>query len=143
MFRKIVLGVLLVTTFFVTRGQSKKEKQVADAVEKLRVAMVDANKANLESMVSDKLSYGHSGGHLEGKAEFVEKIVSGKSDFVTIELKDQTISITGKTAIVRHILDAKTNDSGKPGEVHLLVLMVWQKEGGRWILIARQAVHPG
>lgn len=121
-------------------AQTKKEKQVADAVEKLRTAMVDGKKDALEAIVSDKLSYGHSGGHVEGKAEFVEKIVSGKSDFVTIELKDQAISVSGKTAVVRHLLNASTNDNGKPGEVHLKILLIFQKEGGKWKLLARQAV---
>jgi ketosteroid isomerase-like protein len=70
----------------------------------------------------------------------VEKIVSGKSDFVSIDLAEQTISISGKVALVRHILHAKTNDGGKPGEVHLRILLVWQKKGGQWKLLARQAV---
>ena len=117
-----------------------KETAVANAVEKLRIAMVDGVKDKLEAVVSDKLSYGHSGGHVEGKAEFVEKIVSGKSDFVSIYLTEQTISINGKTAVVRHILTAKTNDSGKPGDVHLRILLIFQKEGGSWKLLARQAV---
>ncbi len=29
----------------------------------LRKAMIDGNKEELEAIVSDKLSYGHSGGH--------------------------------------------------------------------------------
>ncbi|MEQ1678647.1 MAG: hypothetical protein ABL876_18265 [Chitinophagaceae bacterium] len=45
--------------------------------------------------------------------------------------------------MVRHILNAKTNDGGKPGEVHLRVLLVWQKTGGKWVLLARQAVKMG
>jgi ketosteroid isomerase-like protein len=121
-------------------AQSKDEKQVADAVEKLRKAMIDGNKEELESIVMDKLSYGHSGGHVEGKAEFVDKIVTGKSDFVTIDLSDQTIAISGNTAIVRHKLEAKTNDGGKPADVHLLVLLIFQKEHKQWKLLARQAV---
>ncbi len=68
-------------------------------------------------------------GMVEDKTEFVEKIASGKSDFVTIDLKDQTISISGKTAMVRHKLNATTNDNGKPGEVHLAILLhFWQKD---------------
>ena len=102
--------------------------------------MVDADQATLESSVDHKLSYGHSGGHIDDKKEFVDKIASGKSDFVTIGLTEQTISISGKTAIVRHILSAKTNDGGKPGEVHLRVILVWQKKAGKWLLLARQAV---
>jgi hypothetical protein len=43
-------------------------------------------------------------------------------------------------AIVRHKLNATTNDSGKPGEVHLLVLLIFQKDHKEWKLLARQAV---
>jgi ketosteroid isomerase-like protein len=119
---------------------AQTENKVAEAVEQLRKAMIDGNKTDLENLVSDKLSYGHSGGHIDDKKEFVEKIASGKSDFVTIDLTEQTISISGKTAIVRHILSAKTNDDGKPGDVHLRVMLVWQKQSGKWKLLARQAV---
>lgn len=136
----IIVFFFVLPCLFKANAQSKQEKAVTDAVEQLRKAMVDADKAILESLVSEKLSYGHSGGHIDDKKEFVEKIVSGKSDFVAIELSGQTISISGKTAIVRHKLNATTNDGGKPGEVHLLVLLVWQKQGGRWILLARQAI---
>ena len=116
--------------------------QVQNAVEQLRKAMIDGDSIKLTGLVSDKLSYGHSGGHIDDKKEFVHKLSSGKSDFVTMDLTEQTISVTGKTAIVRHTLTAKTNDGGKPGDVHLLVMLVWQKLGGRWILVARQAVKP-
>jgi ketosteroid isomerase-like protein len=132
--------ILFLLTGFSVTAQSKPEKAVANAVEKLRKAMVDANKADLESSVSDQLSYGHSGGHIDDKKEFVEKLTSGKSDFVTIGLTEQTISVSGKVAVVRHILTAKTNDGGKPGDVHLRILLVFQKKEGKWILLARQAV---
>jgi ketosteroid isomerase-like protein len=135
------LSFLLVFTLtIITNGQSKQETAVNNATEQLRKAMVDADKAVLESLVTEQLSYGHSGGHIDDKKEFVDKIASGKSDFVSIDLSEQTISISGKTAIVRHILKAKTNDGGKPADVHLRVLLVWQKENGKWKLLARQAV---
>jgi len=139
MIKLILLNCLLIagTTLF---AQSKDETAVASATEKLRLAMVNADQKALESLVSEKLSYGHSGGHVEGKQEFVDKIVSGKSDFVTIDLSEQSIILNGNTAIVRHVLKATTNDGGKPGEVQLKVLLVWQKQGKKWLLIARQAV---
>ncbi|MBY0477447.1 MAG: nuclear transport factor 2 family protein [Chitinophagaceae bacterium] len=121
-------------------AQSKKEAQVAAAVEQLKQAMLSGEKTALEAITANELSYGHSGGHVEGKAEFVQKFVSGQSDFVTMELKNQTISISGNTAIVRHELHGTTNDNNKPGEVHLKILLVWQKQNGGWKLIARQAV---
>jgi hypothetical protein len=140
---KHILTFIAATLLFVTtQAQTRKEKQVQNAVEQLRRAMIDGDSIKLTGLVSDKLSYGHSGGHIDDKTEFVHKLSSGKSDFVTMDLTEQTISMTGKTAIVRHTLTAKTNDSGKPGDVHLLVMLVWQKLGGRWILVARQAVKP-
>lgn len=138
--KKIFPLLFMLGFSMISMAQTKHEKAVADAVEKLRTAMIDGNKKALENMVSDKLSYGHSGGHIDDKKEFVEKLASKKSDFVSIELKEQTISISKKTAIVRHILTAKTNDGGKPGDVHLRVLLIWQKQKGHWILLARQAV---
>ena len=67
-------------------------------------------------------------------------LLSGASDFVTIDLTEQTIKIAGNNAIVRHTLKATNNDGGKPGAPHLYVLLVWQKQKGKWKLLARQAV---
>lgn len=121
-------------------AQSKDEAAVAAAVEALRKAMVDGSKAALEKIALDDLSYGHSSGKIEDKATFVQAIASGASDFVTIELTEQTIKVTGDVAIVRHKLAADTNDGGKPGTVKLAILTVWKKQGKEWKLLARQAV---
>lgn len=121
-------------------AQSKEEKAVAAAVETLRKAMIDGDRAALEKIAAPELTYGHSSGKLEDKAAFVEAIASGKSDFVTIDLTAQTIVVSGDVAIVRHNLAADTNDGGKPGNVKLHILTIWKKTGGAWKLIARQAV---
>lgn len=122
-------------------AQSKQESAVAAAVEAMRKAMVDADKSMLEKLSHDGLSYGHSGGNVENKALFVENIVNANSDFVAIDLTDQTIYISGKTAIVRHRLNASTNNKNAgPGTVKLAVITVWQKERKDWKMLARQAV---
>ncbi|GAB3826719.1 nuclear transport factor 2 family protein [Pontibacter rugosus] len=130
---------LLLTLAVAAKAQSKAETEVAAAVEKLKTAMVDGNKQALESIAATELSYGHSSGNIEDKTAFVSSLTSGKSDFVTIDLTDQTIKVAGNTAIVRHKLSAETNDSGKPGNVKLGVMLVWQKQQGQWKLLARQA----
>jgi hypothetical protein len=138
--RIILTTILFFPACTLLQAQTKQETAVANAVEQLRKAMVDADSVMLDKLTSAQLSYGHSGGALDDKTVFVQKIVSGKSDFVTMEFPGQTISISKNTAIVRHKLNAVTNDSGKPGEVHLAVLLVWQKLHGQWKLLARQAV---
>lgn len=138
--KKILLFLSFSLFVYVLNAQSKQEVAVQDAVKQLTAAMISGERTELEAVASDHLSYGHSGGHVEGKAEFVEKIASGKSDFVTIDITEQTIDIIGKTAVVRHIFNATTNDGGKPGTVKLKVLLIFQKENGAWKLLARQAV---
>lgn len=120
-------------------AQTKEEIKVAEQTEKLRLAMISGNKADLESLVTDQLTYGHSGGKIEDKAAFVDAISTKKSDFKTIELSDQSVTVAGNTAIVRHVLKADTNDGGIPGKVHLGIVLVWEKQGDTWKLLARRA----
>ncbi|MGJ7602870.1 nuclear transport factor 2 family protein [Variovorax sp. LT1R20] len=123
-------------------GGASDQASVAAAAERLRIAMVDPTAAALGALVADDLSYGHSGGKVDTKASFISDLLDGKSDFVTITITEQTIKVVdANTAIVRHTLAADTNDSGKPGKVALKILGVWQKQGGNWKLLARQAVR--
>jgi len=49
---------------------------VAEAVSNLTKAMLNADKAKLDALVADQLSYGHSAGKIEDKAAFVDVIAS-------------------------------------------------------------------
>ena len=140
MIRKLLVAVAL--TIFVCNGygQPKSEKSISEAVERFRKAMVDPDSATLSALLDEKLSYGHSDGHVDTKPELITKISSGTYDFIGMDLANFTIVVSGKLASVRSTLDGKTNDNGKPGEAHLYVLMVWQKKHGSWKLFARQAV---
>lgn len=121
---------------------SADEQAVATAVEKLRAAMTSPiDRPALEQLVDDQLSYGHSNGVVQTKAEFIGQLVSGESTFVSIALTEQTVKVQHDVAVVRHTLTAATNDSGKPGNVSLKILMVWKKTSGHWHLLARQAVR--
>lgn len=113
---------------------------ISAAVESFRKAVVDADAKTLDRLLADNLSYGHSDGHVEGKKDLIGKLSDGTYDFITMDLTGQTIDLSGDVAIVRNRLDGKTNDGGKPNEAHLYVLMIWQKSGVSWKLIARQAV---
>jgi hypothetical protein len=119
---------------------AQPEKEVEIAVEKLRMAMIDPTLEGLKSITSTDLSYGHSSGLMENQSEFIEALVSGKSDFKSILLSDQSIVLTGKNiALVRHKLKGETFNAGVVGALNLGVLLVWSKEKGDWKLVARQA----
>ena len=120
-------------------AQTAEEKAVNTAVDALKAAMLAADKAKLEGLVADKLSYGHSGGVIESKAQFVEVIAGKKTIYKTITLSEPSTVVTGNNAVVRHIFSADTEAGGKAASARVGVLQVWQKEKGRWKLLARQA----
>ena len=141
MLKKLIFAMsfLVAITVF---GQKKNDTQaVTNATEKLRLAMISGDKSILESLIVPELTYGHSNGNIQNATEFVETLVTKKSDFLTIDITNQTINTVGNTAIVRHHLYATTADLGKaPGDVTLDILLVWTKVKNDWKLLARQAV---
>ena len=102
--------------------------------------MIDGNQIALEQLTASQLSYGHSSGLIEDKNAYITAIIDGTSGFTSIDLTEQTISISGDVALVRHKFTAGTDNKGQqPGTVKLTVLQVWQKQKGKWLLLARQA----
>lgn len=123
-----------------TYAQNDKNVQrLEQSVEELRKLLINPEKEDLEKITSASLTYGHSNGRIENQQEFIDFILSGKSQFVTIQLEDQTVDVVGKTGIVRHILLADTNDEGTLGSIKLGVMLIWHKKGKNWELLARQA----
>lgn len=138
----VIHRLLLITSLCISPwalADISETELLSKKVEQLRLAMINGDEKALKQLSSPQLSYGHSGGHIENQQAFIEKIVSGKSDFVTMELADQTISISADVALVRHNLTADIKDGGVPNRIHLGVLLVWQKQAGEWKLLARQA----
>lgn len=131
----LAIALFLCSTF----AFAQAEKEVENQVEKLRLALIDPTVANLSEISSIHLSYGHSSGKLENQAQFIEALVSGASDFATVEFEDQTLQVDKNIAIVRHNLVADVLDGGTANSIKIGVILVWQKEKGQWKLLARQA----
>ena len=120
------------------QAQTKKEKQLAARVAEFNQAIINTDANTLSAMVADELSYGHSSGAIQDKAEFIKKVLEGPNFFKSFDLKDQQIKVTGKNAIVRHIATAQVVNNNVPGEIKFGNIMVWKKVGGTWKLFARQ-----
>ena len=120
-----------------TSTQTGKEGAVSAAVEAWRKAMIAADKSALEKLTAAELSYGHSSGRVETKAEFIQALVSGKSGFSAIELDGQTVNVMDKIAIVRHTFNGTRRKEGD--KMKLSILTVWLQQQDHWKLLARQA----
>ena len=136
----VVLVLALFGALHVVLAQSSDEAAVAQAVEAFRNAMLKADRGQFEALTAEQLSYGHSGGRVETKTQFIDAATSGQSTWKFITLTDQTTNIVGNTAIVRHTFTGESERDGKTNAVKLGVLTVWHKQDGKWKLLARQAV---
>ena len=139
--RTLAAAGTLAVVAVVTRvhAESADEAAVTQAVAALTAAMLAADKAKLEALVADQLSYGHSGGVIQDKADFVNVIASKKTVYKSIKLTDMKVSVVGNNAIVRHTWDSVSESDGKSNASHIGVMQVWAKQDGTWKLLARQA----
>ena len=138
-FNGLLMAVSLLFAGFAA-AQSGSEKAVGAAVEELKQAIIAADRARLEAIAADQLVYGHSSGKAQNKAEFIEEIVSLEpNDYLSIDLIDQTITVSGKTAVVRHIYASDYTSKGVKGSLRIGNMLIWQQQKGKWKLLARQA----
>lgn len=137
---RYVLSILFAFCTLTLVAQTNNDQQMIDtAVKKLYRAMVDKDGKTLENLTAKHLTYGHSNGKIEDKTQYVDAILNGPFEFSSIVPEEQNIHISEKTAIVRHFFVAEGTNAGEPAEVRIGVLMTYQKQGGKWKLLARQA----
>ena len=99
---------------------------------------MEKNKSGLEQLAADQLSYGHSDGRVQTKAEFVDGVITSKSVIKSLNFPELRIAVAGDAAIVRHLYESEMETDGKPTNVKIGALQVWQKQDGNWKLLARQ-----
>jgi ketosteroid isomerase-like protein len=119
-------------------AEAGDEAAVKQNVEALREALLKADKPQLERLSADQLSYGHSDGRVQDKAEFINGVMTRKATVKSITFPDLKVAVAGDAAIARHLYESESETDGKPNSVKIGMLSVWQKQGGNWKLLARQ-----
>ena len=132
-------GVLALSapTLIRSAHAQSSDMTVKNAVEELRMAWFKQDKAKIESLTAEQLSYSHSDARLEDKAKFIEGVMGRKATVKSLEFPDMTVQVVGNTAIVRHLWVSQTELEGKVTDTKIGVMQVWQKQEGGWKLLAR------
>lgn len=124
-------------------AMDKTEPKVEDVEEAVKIfnsAMVNPQREVLEELCADQLTYGHSSGLIQNKEEFMDDLINGPFNFSSVEALDQTVHLSGETAVVRHIFFAQATKEGEPLEIKLGNIEVFKRnKAGKWELLARQA----
>ena len=121
-----------------SQAEAAEETALNQAVEALRKATLAQDKAKLEQLVADQVSYGHSGGRVENKTELINGVMNRKAVVKSIDFPELKVAVVGNGAVARHLWVSESEMDGKPTSTKIGVLQVWQKQDGNWKLLARQ-----
>jgi len=135
------IGVCVITSCASSTDQKQLDKEmVLQTLKRFDDAVIARDEAALNAITATNLSYGHSSGKIQDQAEFVDDVVNGSFQFISITNDDQSVNISENVAIVRHILSADATNAGQPAKVHIGIIMVFQlDENDKMVLLARQA----
>ena len=120
-------------------AQYGDEATVTAAVETLRKAIFEADKARLDQVTAVQMSYGHSAGRIETKDQFITGVMTRKQTVKALAFPDLKVAVVGNAAIARHMWLSESELEGKTTNTKIGVLQVWQKQDAGWKLLARQA----
>ncbi len=134
---KIALSLLLlIVPVFAAEPATTATKEVAATLETWKQAIVKGDAATLGKLYHADLTYTHSSGKTETKAESIENATKAGSVAKAVDFHDPSIRVYGNTAIVKTAGDF-TNAAGTVNKLE--VLMVFVKTPMGWQLVARQA----
>ena len=137
---KFVLTILFTNTLFVGLSQSIDKEKLITTIKEFHQALVQKNTISINQQTDKALSYGHSNGWVETKADMIKDLETGYISYQEIKEDSITITMNDTVANVRFLGEYKATVKGASSNFRLRVLEVWVKKSKRWILFARQGV---
>lgn len=135
----LFISIACSSTNLMAQNHKNEIANIETTVAEIYTAMVVKNIDVLENLTAEKLTYGHSSGKIENKAEYVDGVLNGAFQFTSITPIDQTISISKDVGVVRHIFKGEGTNNGTPAKVNIGCVLIFQKDKDNWKLLARQA----
>jgi hypothetical protein len=136
---KKLLTILFFFLVAFANAQTEEEKLIT-TIKEFHQALVSKNTVSINQQTDKALSYGHSNGWVETKADVIKDLETGVISYHAFKEDSITVVINGTMANVRFNADITATMKGTTTTFPLRVLEVWVKKGKRWVLFARQAV---
>ena len=119
-------------------NDQKTEREILSVMDTYKDAMIRNDAAVLDKLLSEDLSFVHSGGQQEHKADVLKNVTTGKNVIIRMKFTDPSVHVYGNTALVKCRVDLWHSETNI---VHMDVLHAWVKSPGGWQLVARQATR--
>ena len=137
---KKLLFVSLVLFLFNSSFAQIDSIDLKNAMQQLDKALLQKDETVLKSVLHKDLSFGHSNGWIQTKADILNDFASGKLTYNTIENNSSAIvKISGKYATVKTNTNAEGSVNGTAFKLTVHIMQFWIKTKKGWQLIARQS----
>ena len=136
-----VLGISLAVGLGTPAGAGDVEDAVLAAHDKRIAATVAGDVAAVGAMMTDDLTYTHSSGVEESKAEFLEGLKNGKYVYREIAPRRRRVRVHGDAAVVSGPCHVVIEPGGKRTEIDLYFTELYVKKGGEWRMALWQSTR--
>lgn len=116
-------------------------QEIASKMNLLTNALLERDSLNLDRLLDSEVTYGHSNGLHQTKAEVIRSIMSRQHDYQKIDTRSMQIRMYQNTAVVNTQVAVSMLLESKALELQLDIQFVWIQENGNWKLVARQSVR--
>jgi hypothetical protein len=112
--------------------------KVSEAAEGWTSGAVKQDKAALERFLAGDLQYGHAGGQLQTKAEYIQAVTNGPARYESFTFSGLTVRFHGKAAVLTGFVDVKMTGQDK---FRVRTLQVYVENKGQWQMAAHQSTR--
>ena len=140
--RVFLLPLMLVLVSISVKAQNDEtmtKMNVMGGMMNLRNALLSKDSIALSKVLADEVTYGHTNGLTQSKAELITSVMSGEQEYKSIDPYDINVRAYGNTAIVNMKSKVEMNYQGKPLDLNMKILLVWINKDEVWKLVARQS----
>jgi hypothetical protein len=141
--KKLIYVLLVAGMPFLCFAQNNLSPQQMDVMMKmasLKSALLNKDSVALSALLSADVTYGHTNGLVQTKAQLIRSVVSREQDYKAIDPLDMKIRVYDNTGIVNMKSKVKMIYNGAPLDLSMHIVLVWIKKDNDWKLVARQSV---
>jgi ketosteroid isomerase-like protein len=137
----LVAIVFVARSFVASPAANDAQKEILDLESRRFHAMQEVDVATLNEILSDDLTYTHSNGWQQTKAEVIGVLGSGELKYLSITTRDLKVRVYGESAVVTGHAMVRIKARGEEETLNICYLDVYVKQEGRWQMVAWQSAR--
>ena len=100
-----------------------------------------SDRAELQRLIADDYRLQNSSGAVQDKASFIADQLAPGYRLDPFKIEQPVEKVMGDVALLGGVATVSGTSEGQPYKVRLRFVDVWQKRGGRWVVVFSQATR--